>query len=152
MRTETVEVDECFGEDYKGNYVFEEISWAKRNRIIDRHTKYHPFTGQVVSTDTIAIQAETIWAALKQQPAHKPLSLEKLLSEDIGIPIELGELFSKVVNDLCGLTAQAQRFLSALYEEGKPIQNSQSSVCAKSLGGHPTSLKSSQPKPSKSSS
>ena len=77
--------------------MFQEITWAKRSRIIQRYTKYHPLTGQVLSSDYIAIQAETIWAALKEQPPTQPVSLEKLLSEENGIPIELGELFAKVV-------------------------------------------------------
>jgi len=104
LRTETIELDDSFGVEYKGVYVFQEITWAKRSRIIQKHTKYHQITGQVLSSDYIAIQAETIWAALREQPPTQPLSLEKLLSEESGIPIELGELFSKVVNRLCGLT------------------------------------------------
>lgn len=104
MRTETIELDDRFGAEYKGAYVFQEITWAKRSRIIQKHTKYHSMTGQVLSSDYIAIQAETIWAALKEQPPTQPVSLEKLLSEENGIPIELGELFSKVVNRLCGLS------------------------------------------------
>ena len=104
LRTETVELDDRFGTEYRGKYVFQEITWAKRSRIIQKYTKYHPMTGQVLNSDYIAIQAETIWAALEEQPPTKPISLEKLLSEENGVPIELGELFSKVVNRLCGLT------------------------------------------------
>lgn len=74
---------------------------AKRSRIIQKHTKYHPITGQVVSSDFIAIQAETILASLKEQPQTKPITLEKLLSEsEDGISIALGELLSKIVNRL----------------------------------------------------
>lgn len=114
MRTETVEVGSEYGEEYKGRYVFQELSWAKRSRIIQKHTKYHPLTGQVVSSDYIAIQAETIMASLKEQPAHKPISLEKLLSEDSekGVPIGLGELFSQIVNRLNNVSAEETAFLS----------------------------------------
>lgn len=105
-------MDDRFGAEYRGTYVFQEITWAKRSRIIQRYTKYHPMTGQVLSSDYIAIQAETILAALKEQPSTQPISLEKLLSEENGIPIELGEIFSKVVNRLCGLTMdEAKNFL-----------------------------------------
>ena len=104
VKTETLEIDGRFGEEYTGRYVFQEISWAKRNRIIQKHTRYHQVTGQILNSDYVAIQAETIWASLKEQPAKKPISLEKLLSEENGIPIELGELFSRVVNRLCGVT------------------------------------------------
>jgi len=104
VKTENFEIDGRFGEEYAGTYVFQEISWAKRNRVIQKHTKYHPVTGQVMNSDYVAIQAETIWASLKEQPEKKPISLEKLLSEEDGVPIELGELFSRVVNRLCGVT------------------------------------------------
>ena len=107
MKTETVNIDDRFGPEYAGKYVFGEITWAKRSRIIQKNTKYHPISGQVLSSDYVAIQAETIWAALKEQPESKPLTLEKLLSEnEDGIPIELGELFSSAVNRLCGVTAE----------------------------------------------
>jgi len=92
--------------------VFQEISWAKRSRIIQKHTKYHPTTGQVMKSDYVAIQAETIWASLKEQPESKPITLEKLLSEEDGISIGLGELFSKVVNSLCSVTVEETKNLS----------------------------------------
>ena len=104
MKTETLEIDDRFGKEYAGKYVFQEISWAKRSRVIQKHTRYHPTTGNVLSSDYVAIQAETVWAALKEQPESKPVTLERLLSEENGVPIELGELFSQVVNKLCGVT------------------------------------------------
>jgi hypothetical protein len=112
MKTEKVKVDQRFGKEYAGKYVFNEISWAKRSRIIQKHTKYHPTTGQVMKSDYVAIQAETIWASLKEQPESKPITLEKLLSEEDGIPIGLGELFSKVVNSLCSVTVEETKNLS----------------------------------------
>lgn len=106
MRTETVELDNRFGEEYAGKYVFKEMSWMKRSRIITKYTKYHSVTGQVMNSDLPAIQAETIWASLKEQPETHPITFEKLMDEEIGIPIELGELFSNVVNRLCSLTLE----------------------------------------------
>jgi len=120
MRREVIDLDNRFGEQYAGRYLFQEITWAKRSRIIQKHTKYHPITGQVVSSDFVAIQAETIWASLKEQPANKPVTLEQLLGEEDGIPIELGELFSKIANKLCGITPEEQRFLSE-QSEGKSL-------------------------------
>jgi hypothetical protein len=111
MKTETIEIDDRFGEEYAGKYVFQEISWAKRSRIIQKHTKYHPVTGQIVNSDYVAIQGETIWASLREQPAQKPISLEKLLSEENGVPIELGELFSQIVNRLCRVTIEEAKNL-----------------------------------------
>jgi len=109
LRTETIEVDDRFGKEYTGKYVFQEISWAKRSRIIQKHTKYHQITGQVVSSDYVAIQAETIIASLKAQPKSNPITLEKLLSEENGVPVGLGELLSKAANRVCGLTREEQK-------------------------------------------
>ncbi len=101
MKTDSLEIGQEYGQEFAGKYTFSELSWAKRSRIIQKHTKYHPVSGQVVSSDFIAIQAETIWASLKEQPQTNPLTLAKLLSEgDDGIPIALGELLSKAVNKL----------------------------------------------------
>ena len=152
MKTETVEVDGRFGEEYAGAYVFQEISWAKRNRIIQKHTRYHPVTGQVVKSDYVAIQAETIWASLREQPANQPISLEKLLSEENGISIELGELFSQIVNRLCSATVEETRFLSEQSDEANPIRQSQSLGSAKNSDAPQTSSIGNQPKPSRSSS
>jgi len=152
VKRETVEVVGRFGEEYVGTYVFQEISWAKRNRIIQKHTRYHPVTGQVVKSDYVAIQAETIWASLREQPTKKPLTLEKLLSEENGISIELGELFSQIVNRLCTVTVEETRFLSEQSDEASHIQQSQSLGSAKNSDAPQTSSMSNQPKPSKSSS
>jgi hypothetical protein len=105
-----------------------------------------------VKSDYVAIQAETIWASLKEQPANQPINLEKLLSEEDGVPIELGELFSKVTNRLCSVTVEETRFLSEQSDEANPISQSQSSGCAKNSGSPQTSSTGSQPKQSRSSS
>jgi hypothetical protein len=149
MRTETVEVDERFGKEYMGKYVFSEITWAKRSRIIQKHMKYHPLTGQVVSSDYIAIQAETIMASLKEQPAHKPITLEKLLSEDPekGIPVELGELFSRIVNRLNTVSREEAAFLSEPSKEESHTQPSRFIGSAKSSDGQSRNCEGNQSKP-----
>jgi len=152
LRREVVEIDNRFGEEYAGRYVFAEISWAKRSRLIQKHTKYHPVTGQVTSSDYVAIQAETIWASLKEQPPNKPITLEKLLSDENGIPIGLGELFSQVVNRLCGITVEETRFLSEQSEEANLTQPSQPSDSAKSSTNCQAKSEENQPKTSNSSS
>jgi hypothetical protein len=152
MRTEVLEIDERFGNEYAGCYVFSAITWAKRSRIIQKYTKYHPVSGHVTSSDFIGIQAETIWASLKEQPAHKPLTLEKLLSEENGIPIGLGELFSQIANKLNNVSLEESAFLSEPSEDKSQTQFSQTSDSAKSSAGHQNSLKGNQPKPSKDSS
>jgi len=109
MRKETIEFDDRFGKEYKGKYVFQEISWAKRSRIIQKHTKYHPITGNVLRSDYVAIQAETVITSLKEQPKSNPITLEKLLSDENGIPVGLGELLSKAANRVCGLTREERK-------------------------------------------
>lgn len=117
MNSEVIQLKEEFGVEFAGKYHFREISWAKRNRIIQKNTRYNSLTGEVVSSDFIAIQAETIMASLHGQPETNPITLQKLLSEEEGIPIELGELFSKVVNRLNGLSHDDLRFLLAQLGE-----------------------------------
>jgi len=152
MRSESIEVDERFGTEYAGRYVFQEMTWAKRSRIIQKHTRYHSVTGQVVSSDFVAIQAETVWASLKEQPPSKPITLEKLLGEENGIPIELGELFSRIANKLCGITPDEQRFLSEPSEDKTPTQHLQSSDSVKNFHGPQQNSTSNPPKQSRSSS
>lgn len=152
MRNEKVEIDKRFGKEYAGKYVFQEISWAKRSRIIQRQTKYSQVTGQVISSDYVAIQAETIFASLKEQPENKPISLQKLLSEEDGIPVGLGELFSRIANRLNSLTVQESRFLSEQSEEASLTQNLRSTGSAKSSGGPQRSSEGSRQRRSKSSS
>ena len=151
MKTESLEIDERFGKEYQGKYVFGEITWAKRNRIIHKHTKYSKLSGEVESSDFIAIQAETIMASLHGQPDSKPITLDKLLSEENGIPIELGELFSKVVNKLNGMSHEDLRFLLGQLDEESRIRLFQSFGFVKNSGGLQPSLESSQPEQSKSS-
>ena len=149
MLTETLIVGDEFGEEFKGKYVFQEVTWAKRSRIIQKYTRYSR-TGEVLTTDYIAIQAETIMASLKEQPPNKPISLERLLSEDPenGIPVALGEKFSEIVNRLNNVGLEETAFLSQQSDAKNPIQSSQSSASAKSSDGHQGSSPSSQPKPS----
>ena len=152
MRTENVELDNRFGEQYAGCYVFQEITWAKRSRIIQKHTKYHPITGQIVSSDFVAIQAETIWASLREQPASKPISLQKLLGEEEGVPVELGELFSRIVNRLCGMSGEEQRFLSAQCDEANRTQHSSCSDYARNSENSQAKSEANQHETSKASS
>jgi hypothetical protein len=151
MRKETVEVDERFGEEYKGRYVFSEIPWARRNRIIQKYTKYSRVSGQVESSDFVAIQAETIMASLREQPENKPITLEKLLSETEGVSVELGELLSKVTNRLCNVSKEETAFLSEQSEDKSQTKPSQSSDSLKSSDGPQTSSQDNQPKPSSNS-
>jgi hypothetical protein len=135
LRSESLEIDGRFGDEYQGKYVFKEITWAKRNRIIQKYTKYHPVSGQVVSSDFIGIQAESIWASLREQPLSKPITLEKLLSDEDGVSFGLGEMLARVVNKLCGVSKEETTFLSAPLDAKSPVQQSPSIDSAKNSGG-----------------
>ncbi len=148
MQKQTLLVGKEFGEEYQGTYVFGEITWAKRSRIIQKHTKYHPLSGQVQASDFIAIQAETIWAALKEQPVGNPISLDKLLDEETGIPIALGELFSQSVNGLCALSREESSFLSEPSAAKNLTQQSPTSASAKNSAGPQPNSPSNQPESS----
>ena len=152
IRQAKVEVDTRYGKDYAGTYVFGEISWAKRNRIIQKNTRYHPVSGQVVKSDYVAIQAETVYASIKKQPKNRPISLERLLSEEDGVPIELGELFSQTANRLCSVTIEETRFLSEQLDGASPTGRSQGLGSVKSSGSPPVSSSVSQQKQCRSSS
>ncbi|MDI9576527.1 MAG: hypothetical protein QM398_00145 [Thermoproteota archaeon] len=151
MKTEKLEIDGRFGEEYQGTYSFAEITWAKRNRIIQKHTKYNKLSGDVESSDFIAIQAETIIASMHGQPQSHPITLEKLLSEEDGIPIELGELFSKVANKLNGLAREDLRFLLEQLDEESRTALLSSFGYVKPSDGHQPNSQSSQQEPCRSS-
>ena len=151
MRTEKLEIGTEYGSEYSGRYVFQELTWAKRSRIIQKHTRYHSTTGHMLSSDFIAIQAETIWAALKEQPPNQPITLERLLADENGVPIPLGELLSKIANNLCALTREETAFLSAPSDARNPTQQSPTSDCARNSGGPQPSLQGNQHEPSTNS-
>ncbi|MCW4006178.1 MAG: hypothetical protein NWF04_06245 [Candidatus Bathyarchaeota archaeon] len=151
MHKQTLQIGTEYGSQYAGTYVFQEITWAKRSRIIQKNTKYHALTGQVLSSDFIAIQAQTIWAALKQQPPSQPLTLDKLQGEEDGIPIALGELLSSTVNQLCTVSREENAFLSEPSDDKNPTMQSQSLGSAKNSAGPPSSSPSSPPESSSNS-
>ena len=145
-------LDERFGKEYAGRYVFGAITWAKRSRIIQKHTKYSKTTGQVECSDLVAIQAETVIASLKEQPENKPVTLEKLLDETEGIPVDLGEFLGSLANRLCNVSKEETVFLSEQSAEKSQTQSSPSSDSAKSSDGPPANLETNQQEKSSNSS
>ncbi len=152
MQKRSIELDNRFGDEYAGCYVFQELTWANRSRIIQRYTKYNQMTGQVESSDFIAIQAETIWASLIEQPPSKPINLGKLLAEQDGVPIGVGELLSQVVNNLNNVNMNETTFLSEPSAEANRTLPSQTFDSAKNSAGHQHNSPSSQQKQSNNSS
>ena len=152
MRSKALILDERFGKEYAGRYVFGTITWAKRSRIIQKHTKYSKTTGQVECSDLVAIQAETIIASLKEQPENRPVTLEKLLDETEGIPVDLGELLGNTANKLCNVSKEETVFLSEQSAEKSQTQSSPNSDSAKSSDGPPANLETNQQEKSSNSS
>ncbi len=151
MKQEIIEIDNRFGEEYLGKYIFKEITWAKRNRIIQKQTKYSRLSGEVESSDFIAIQAETIIASMHGQPKSQPVTLEKLLGEEEGVPIELGEIFSKATNSLNGMGHEDLRFLLEQLDEESRTALLSSFGYAKNSAGPQQNSQSSQPEQCRSS-
>ena len=84
-------------------------------------------------------------------PKAHPITLEKLLGEEDGIPIELGEIFSKVVNKLNGMGREDLRFLlEQLDEESRTALLSSFGYAKPSAGPQPNSP-SNQPEQCRSS-
>jgi len=146
MNEESFEIGERFGKEYQGKYVFKEITWAKRNRIIQKYTKYNKLSGEVESSDFIAIQAETIMASMHGQPESHPVTLEKLLSEEDGVPIGLGEFLSQVANRLNNVGLEEARFLSEPSDVKSPALPSQTSDSSRNSGGPLISSQDNQPR------
>ena len=120
LRSKALILDERFGREYAGHYVFGAITWAKRSRIIQKHTKYSKATGRVECSDLVAIQAETVIASLKEQPENRPVTLEKLLDESEGVPVDLGELLGNLANRLCNVSKEETVFFVRAIRRKKP--------------------------------
>lgn len=135
MQTRKIVLDNRYGSEYAGEYVFRELTWAKHNRIIQKNTVYNKYTGKVENQDLLAIQAETIMASLQNQPATNPLTLEKLLGEDDGVPYQLGEYISSVVNSLSSVNREETAFLSEASADKNPTPPSQNIASAKNSAG-----------------
>ena len=117
MRKASVEVDGKFGEEYKGKYVLRELSWAKKSRIAENYMKIDGQTGEVLRTDYVAIQAETLYAAIVAQPEPRPITIAKLLDEENGVPDGLFKLFLKASNSINGVSPEEARFLLTQLSE-----------------------------------
>jgi hypothetical protein len=109
-KQEQFDIDERFGKEYQGHYTAREIPWAVHKEIIEKYTQYNHRTGEVLSINHTAIQAEFALASLKQ-PANKPITLEKLLGRDIEtcIPPELAQLIEKKVNSVITISTEEKK-------------------------------------------
>src|SRR4030042_757937 len=122
MRKISVEVDDKYGSEYRGKYVLRELSWAKNIRSAENYMKIDAQTGEVLRTDYVAIQAETLYAAIVAQPESRPITIAKLLDEENGVPDGLCKLFLKASNSINGVDPEEARFLlTQLSEEDRTL-------------------------------
>ncbi len=140
MRKVSVEVDEKYGPEYKGKYVLRELSWAKKSRLAENYMKIDPHTGEVLKTDYVAIQAETLYAAIVAQPEPRPITIAKLLDEENGVPDGLFKFFLKASNSINGVDPEEARFLLTQLDEKDLILLLRSLGFVKSSDACPASL------------
>jgi len=102
MEEIVLEVDDSFGKEYMGKYVFKPLTWGKYAKIMQKHTVANQ---GVVYTDDIKINAELILATLASQPETKPVTFESLTSEDPdkGVPPMLGAKLLECACKVAGL-------------------------------------------------
>src|SRR4030043_177765 len=108
-------------------------------------------TGEVLKTDYVAIQAETLYAAIVAQPENKPLTIAKLLDEENGVPDGLFKLFQKASNSINGVDPEEARFLLAQLSEEDLTRLLQSLGFAKSSAVSQEPLEKKEPERSNAS-
>lgn len=101
-------LDDRFGKEYAGEYVFQPISWGRLMKITQRYTKR---IGRKSIVDSLAVSAHLINETLVKRP--KAVTLEKLLSQQLpdkgGLPIGLGNWLSDIVNRLTSPDEEDQK-------------------------------------------
>jgi len=105
MEEIVLEVDDSFGKQYMGKYVFKPITWSKYS-LISR--KYTIVNKSVIYTDDVKINAELILATLASQPETNPITFEALTSEDPkkGVPPALGNKLLQCALKISGFSIE----------------------------------------------
>jgi len=97
-----IELDDRWGKEYAGEYVFTMVPWARLNAITQRNV-VRSRRGEVIKINLVNIQAETIWEALERgKHCPKGLTLEKLKDQEHGIPPALGDWLLKHTDKVNG--------------------------------------------------
>jgi len=109
-----IELDDRFGKQYKGKYVFSGISWGISNRIGAECTKINPVTRQSI-VNLKELQARLLIATLIEKP--KIITLEHLLDETSnGLPLALGELLMMFADSVNGYSAKDREEIKKLKQ------------------------------------
>jgi len=111
-RRKEIELDERFGKEYKGKYLFEGISWGISNRLTAECTKVNPVTRQSI-VNLKELQAKMLIATLIEKP--KIITLEHLMDETSkGLPTALGEVLMAVADKVNGYSVEDREELKKL--------------------------------------
>lgn len=106
-----IELKDEFGKEYKGKYIFQSISWGKSNEITSKCTSVNPHTKQS-KVDLKRMQALMLDATMIERPSL--ITLQKLLDEENGIPMSLGELLMQVADYVNGFGEEERKKLKNL--------------------------------------
>jgi len=112
-REKRIEIDDRFGKEFKGVYVFRTISWAESNRISGECTKIIPQTKRSL-IDLKRMQALMVDSTLKERP--EALTLQVLLGEDpkVLMPPVLGEILISATDLVNGYSEKDREELKNL--------------------------------------
>jgi len=134
MKTVKVEVDDRFGEEFRGLYEIRQVSQGEYE---DTMLKFMDVAGHISRANLLRINRSVLWTSIVAQPSANPLSLDRVLRGDIphGLAAKLQDAYDKVN----GLQPDEQRFLSSQSDETSPTPESPSSPYAKSSDGPRTS-------------
>ena len=107
MKTQTIEVDDRFGEEFRGTYELRQVTQGEYEQIL---VSYMNTLGKVSKQDILKVNREMLWLALKKQPENQPLTREKVVLGQLpyGLSIRLQDAYDQVN----GLSLEEQRFLS----------------------------------------
>jgi len=113
-RSLEIKIDDHFGKEYQGKYLFVGISWGVSNRITAECTKVNPVSRQSV-IDLKTLQARMLMATLVQRP--KIITLEHLLDETKkGLSPALGELLMAAADKVNGYSKEDREEVKKLKQ------------------------------------
>jgi hypothetical protein len=111
-----ITLDERFGKEFAGAYVFRSISWGRSNQITSDCTSVNPAI-KTSRIDLKRLQGLMLNESMKERP--KIITLDMLLSEDPekGIPMVLGEILMSCADFVNGYTEKDRAELKNLKKQ-----------------------------------
>ena len=136
MKTQTIELDNRFGEEYRGTYELRQVTQGEYEQIL---VSYMNTLGKVSKQDILKVNREMLWLALKKQPENKPITREKVVLGQVpyGLSIRLQDGYDQVN----GLSLEEKRFLSGTSDEDDQMRGCQSLCSVNDSGGQKQNTK-----------